>query len=335
MNKMSISVLMGVLPLVACSVVGQVATPPPGPRPEPPAFVPPPPPAPAAPRPQVQPQQLGRQLERLPDIPYIPLELVQYGESLDLVAMGPNPTIGQSKAAELMPMLVGRRARHELVVLENLDFVLQINDGLLDDVSFQDIQRLVRVSDMVKPLVPPKGISQEAFDRGMLSRVQHEFNTKIVREYQNGMSEMFTADYGDDGLGEFFKFLMSESIKEAMAALDGMCIEATWRMDDVLAKAGLADTEVGKKLATITGSVETPWDELNDKAAEIQSAWGPWSLEEKKAFLNAVTTTRDDQYFPPIRMLNLDAVGWRDRTQDEDKNMKVRIRRRGDATPQE
>jgi hypothetical protein len=328
-NKVSLGVLVGLLPLIAGSALAQVATPPPGPKPEKPAYVPTPVaprPAPAA-NPAVNPAAVSNALARVPDLPYVPLELMPHELPLDLLAMTPNPLIGQSKANDLMPMLVGRRARQELVVMENLDFVLQIQDGMLEEISFSDIAKLTMITDKVKPLVPPKGISQEAFDRGMLSRVQHEFNLKIVREYQNRMNQSFTDQYGDQALSHFMKFLMTESIKEPMIALSGMLTESTWRMEEILAAAGIADTEAAKQMASITGTPETPEEERDMLVARIFEAWRPLSLEQKKAFLLAITTTRDDKYLPPIPMLNLNAEGARDRTNDPDMNMTVRTNR--------
>lgn len=333
MKKLSIGLAVGMLPLMAGLACGQVATPPPGPKPEQPTYVPPPPPAPA---PAATPgaQRTGgasvqtAQRQRLPEIPYVPLEAVYYTDPIDLVALQPNPTVGQTKVPDLMPMLAGRRSRIEAMAMENFDFAVKVMDGLIEEVNLSDIPRLTAITDMIKPLVPPKSISQEMVDRGLLSRVQFEFNQKIMREYQAAMNEGFAKEFGDGALNEFMRFLMRESVKETMNAIDGMLVESTWRMGDVLAKAGLAETPTGLEMAALSSTPEDPIEVREAILARVQDTWRGWSVDEMKTFLRAVQTTRPDEYVPPIPMLNLDAIGTRDRSNDEQKiGVKTRILR--------
>ena len=308
--------------------MAQVATPPPGPKPAPPAYVPPPPPPPAV-KP-VQPanpsdqQQVrtggndplkGESLRgKLPPLPWKSLaqvdengQIQRYAEPLDIAALKPNPAVGD--ASEIMPILVGRRYRMEQIVIDNLDFALQVDDGLLGTMELSDPAAMKRVTDMITPLVPPKSVTIELFDRGVLSRVQKDFNLEIMKDYQGAMNKELAEVYGDKGLGEFMKFIMAESVKEARIALQGLLTEATWRMDDVLSKADLSSAPGADQLRQISGSAADTPEALAANTGKIKELWKPWSFEQKQAFLRAVEDTREDPHAPPIKMLDVMPAG--------------------------
>ncbi|KAA0213740.1 MAG: hypothetical protein DYG94_09200 [Leptolyngbya sp. PLA3] len=320
------------VPFIVGSAMAQVATPPPGPKPEPPAYVPPPP----TPKPTVQPQTQPNQPRmggndpldpnslrgKLPPLKWRSLAQIdpktgriqQYSDPLDLAALKPNPSVAQSRVPEIMPVLAGRRYRMEQIVIDNLDFALQVDDGLLNTIDLVDPNAMKLLTDKITPLVPPKSITMELFDRGVLSRIQKDFNLEIMKDYQNLMMQELSKVYGDAGLTEFMKFIMDESVKEARIALDGMLMESTWRMDEVLAKAALSDVPGLDEIRAIRGSAADTTEDRAANIAKIKQIWKPWSFEQKQAFLRAVEETRQDPHVPPIPMLEATPEGSEDRT---------------------
>ncbi|GAB4385634.1 MAG: hypothetical protein Kow0022_12280 [Phycisphaerales bacterium] len=326
MKRSQLGVLSLCIPLIAGSAVAQVATPPPGPKPEQPAYVPPPPAPKPKPAQATQPAKPANQQQvrmggndplkgeslrgKLPPLPWKSLaqldengRIVRYEDPLDIAALKPNPSVGD--ASEIMPILAGRRFRMEQIVIDNLDFALQVDDGLLDSLELSDPESMKRVTDMITPLVPPKSITIELFDRGVLSRVQKDFNLEIMKDYQGAINKELSEVYGDKGLGEFMKFIMAESVKEARLALQGMLTEATWRMGEVLDKAGLSSAPGADELRQIRGSAADTPETVAANINRIKELWKPWSFEQKQAFLRAVEDTREDPHAPPIRMLDL------------------------------
>lgn len=325
-----VGVVLASVPFIVGSATAQVATPPPGPKPEPAPYVPPPP-APK-PTPQAQPDQprvggndpLNPESLRgkLPPLKWRSLgqinpetgRLQQYTDPLDIAALKPNPTVADSRVPEIMPVLAGRRYRMEQIVIDNLDFALQVDEGLLNTIDLTDPASMKLITDRVTPLVPPKSVTMELFDRGVLSRIQKDFNLEIMKDYQNLMMQELGQVYGDTGLTEFMKFIMDESVKEARIALDGMLMEATWRMGQVLSEAALSGVEGLDDLRTIRGSAADTLETRKAGIARIKQIWKPWSFEQKQAFLRAVQETREDPHSPPVPMLDATPEGSEDRT---------------------
>lgn len=336
MNKHIVGIVALCVPLIAGSVNAQVATPPPGPKPAAPKYVPI-----EQPKPAITPQkpaaenevrmggtdamQPGATRGKLPPLKWRSLaqvdpetgRLQQYEIPLDIAALKPNPTVAQSRVADIMPVLSGRRYRMEQIVIDNLDFVIQVDQGLLDTLELTDPESMKLVTDMVTPLVPPKSITIELFDRGILSRVQKDFSLEIVKDYQNAMMKELGQVYGDKGLGEFMKFIMAESVKEARQAFDGLLMEATWRMDEVLTKAELTDAPGADKLRAIRGTAADTADVMAANRQIILEAWKPWSFQQKQAFLRAVEETRQDPHSPPVPMIDATPEGAEDRTGEQ------------------
>lgn len=324
------------VPLIVGSVGAQVATPPPGPKPAAPKYVPIEQPKPAAPVTAqtpataesdvrmggTDPMSPGATRGKLPPLKWRSLAQVdpttgriqQYDMPLDIAALKPNPTVAESRVVDIMPVLSGRRYRMEQIVIDNLDFVIQVDNGLLDTLELTDPESMKLITDMVTPLVPPKSITIELFDRGVLSRVQKDFSLEIVKDYQNAMMKELGQVYGDKGLGEFMKFIMAESVKEARQAFNGMLMEASWRMDEVLTKADLTDVPGADTLRTIRGSAADTSETMAAQRHAILEAWQPWSFEQKQAFLRAVEETRQDPHAPPIPKIDATPEGAEDRT---------------------
>lgn len=316
MKKSPLSVLC--LFAVAGVAGAQVATPPPKANPETPAFtVPAPTPAPAGATPQPtrvtpNPVDPANQNVDVPQVPYKKLavigddgKIIRFDVPLDYEALRNNPLYGESNLGKIMPMLVGRRYRMETVVVDNLDFVLQVEDGLLEGMSMADTNEMKRIVDIVTPLVAPKSITQELFDRGLMSPVQQRFNQKLLGEYQNDMMAEFTAADVDTGLSEFMKYLMAESLKESMIAYEGLLAESTWRMPEVLMTAGLESTPEAQALSTISGSPDAGPEAVDENAESVHAAWKSWDLSQKQAFLRAVQETREDPHQPPVAVIDI------------------------------
>jgi len=299
------------------TATAQVVTPPPKPAPETPEFQIPPA-APEAPKIAATPRRADPKLDEsslrgeVPPVPYNKLgqidengKIVRYDVILDYEALRSNPLVAESKSVEMRPMVVGRRYRMESIVIDNFDLVSQVDDGLLETMGLDDMAKMKQIIDTITPLVPPKSISQEMFDRGLLSPVQHRFNQKILGEYQNDILVELTAEDTNTGLSEFMKYMMNESLKEALQAYKGLLGEAAWRMQEVLDHAALTGTPQAAKLLEIHGTMEDGPDGLAANAKLVRDAWNGFDMSQKQAFLRAVQETRIDPHQPPVPRIDL------------------------------
>jgi hypothetical protein len=316
------------LSAIAGIATAQVATPPPKAKAPTPEFKAPAskPVAPEQANPQprtVKPDITDPKVTRgtVPPMPYKKLaqfdsegKVIRFDIPLDIEALRNNPLVGDSKVPEMMPMLIGRRYRMETIVIENLDFVEQVDSGLLRDMTLTDTDEMKKITDIITPLVPPKSITQEMFDRQLLSPVQQRFNTKILGEYQTDMMAEFTQADANTGLTEFMKYIMGESVKESMLAFDGLLAESTWRMKGVLAKAGLEGTPQAADLLAIQGSPNDADETQNEHAQAVRKAWATWDLGQKQAFLKAVQETRADSHQPPVKVVDISNPDIEDQT---------------------
>ncbi len=326
--------------IVAGSAHAQLTTPPPKANPETPEFTPPD----QQPAPVARPQAPDRNrpnlsnpgtMSKVPDVEYRKLaqigedgKIIRFDVPLDFEALRNNPFVGgKRKAIELMPMLVGRRYRMEQIVVDNLDFIIQIEAGLLDNLQLDNPEAMKLITDVMTPLVPPKSITLEMFDRQLLSRVQKDMNLQILGEYQTAIMSELTEQDANTGLTNFMKYIMGESLKESTIAFEGMLAEATWRMKEVVEKAGLADTAAASALLGINGSANDEADVNAAKAIMVRDAWDSLDLKQKQAFLNAVRETREDPHAPPVRMLDLsnpDLI-------EGEHNVEIKMRKPGEA----
>lgn len=344
MKRLKIGIASLCIPFLVGAATAQVAPPPPGPKPAEPEYIPPPPPPTPQKVQRTTPQNpnqsrlrgndplKGESLRgKLPPLQWLSLaevgedgKIKRFKQPLDLVALKPNPAVAQSRMAEIMPVLAGRRYRMEQIVIENLDFALRVEDGLFENLDITKPEAMKEITDIVTPLVPPKSLSIELFDRGVLSRVQKDFNFAVMKDYQKAIQEELVREYGDKGLGEFMKFIMGESVKEAINALDGMLMESTWRMEEVLNHAGLSSVAGAADLLAIKGSAEDDEATREARIAQIKQIWKPWTLEQKQSFLRAVEETREDPYNPPIPAMDITPYGMEDAT--EKSKLKLRLR---------
>lgn len=296
--------LMGV---AAGMAQAQVAPPPPAEKPAEPKYTPPAQQAPAqpqarpAPKPGEAPQ--ASRLKDLPtDIPYPKLaqrdengKVIRLNELPDILALRANPTVGEKSVDDIMPVIYGRRARFEMLVIENLDLYWQLTAGAITNLDMNNLQELSRVAEMVKPLVGKNTLSEELQSRGILSRTQGGMNEYIVQEYKQAIANEIEASQGQDGMTEFMKFILEDSIHEARLAYQGMLVEAKSKASELLAKTGIEN----EKVAALGGMISSDPDVVEQEVAEFDAAVRTMSVDDAIRFFTAMREGRENPNFSP------------------------------------
>jgi hypothetical protein len=303
--------------------VAQVAPPPPPAEPEAPAYEPPP-------RPERRPAQAAtqrinpnnatatrqRRQVSLPAMTYVPMsqrdasgKMIPVTGVLDVVALTHNPTVGQTGAEAIVPVYAARLGRIEQRVINNMDLLRRIDTGDLAALDIKDISGLTRVTEMIKPLIEPVSLTQELETAGVLTEIQAEFNRKIMREYQIEANREFKLE-GADGMTAFVRQILSDSLREARVAQDGLIAESLPNAGKVLDGMGLgSDARVAPLLAlSRTGLSE----DAAERAAQLETArraLETLSVEEHAAYLSAARGLRADPAMPAVDFPNLDQFG--------------------------
>lgn len=262
----------GVRPTVAMAIVavcgavgsapalGQIVppTPPQPAKPEP--YVPPPPPPP----PQVRPTNPGRSpgsatTYNVPNLPYASMlkraednKVVRLDGQLDIIALRHNPMVGDKTKARVEPLVREWVEKTDNLVIENLDLVLEIQDGLFQKLDFQQQDQVMIANEAMKALITVGGLSDYLFKNKAITRVQRDFNQKIKQEYVQACSveelEVIQKAAGEDkrkffldGARQTFTLLCTDAMFSFRRQLD----EVAHDLDGVLADASITLDSLG------------------------------------------------------------------------------------------
>eukprot|EP00913_Durusdinium_trenchii_P005858 g5470.t1 len=210
----------------------------------------------------------------------------------DEVALERNPFIGASKNEGINELRVERLARMERQVIENIDLLLELDKGLVEEIRLADIDGMQRVAQMIQPLIADPSLSHELKERGMLTRIQSEATNGIVRQYQSAINEELKERYADEHLDHFMRFIMTESIKEARLAHTRLLEEGAGKIAELQASLAGAASDA---LQSVTN------------AQQLRSALAGLPLEDHQAALRAIIALRDDPTLPPLEPIDFGA----------------------------
>lgn len=305
MLNVSLRQLFVVLGMAAGVAGAQIATPPPAEKPAEPAATPEAQPAarPAA-QPAAKPKpKNSQQLQELPtNIPYPKLaqvgadgKIVRLKQLPDILALRANPTVGEKSVDEIMPVLYGRRARFEMLVIENLDLYWALTAGAIENLDMSNLPEMSKVAEMIKPLVGKTTLSEELQNRGILTRTQGGLNEYIVREYKQAISDEIQASEGQNGLSEFMRFILQDSIQEAELAYLGMMAEIKNQIPAMLEKTGISNPA----LAAQAGPLSTDVHEAEAQIHAVDQAFRTLSVDDGIRVLEALRNGRDNPNISP------------------------------------
>lgn len=294
--------------MAGSTVLGQIA-PPPTPTPAPtPKFVPPKPRA----RPTINRAKAEKKtISTLPDLPFEKLavrgedgRILPLKEQVSLAAMKHNPTIQDVTANRIMPVVLERRARNVQVVLENLDVIEEIDHGLIDTVSVQDMDTLTRVTKIIELLTPHGTLVQELKGRKILSRIQAGINDKIVQDYWKDISAQADAEHPGDPIGgaiEMTKMMFKDQAFEVMQIYNQLNLLVGLHPSEVVAGIELT----GEQQAAMAGALKKLDGELTDdeRIATAKAYLKPLTIEQKRVVFKKAFELRPMDPIPePIKV---------------------------------
>lgn len=291
-SKLSMIRVCAALGVASGVASAQVAPPPPAQAPVEPEYNPKPMPQRPAPA-----QQTATRSNQLPlNTPYpklaVPGEdgrIIRLKQLPDILALRSNPTVGEPLVDRIMPVLYGRRARFEVMVIENLDLYWKLTGGELANLDMTDLAQLTRVTEMIKPLVGKTTLSEELGNRKIMTRVQSGMNEHIVQEYKKAIGDEIQAIYGQDGISEFMRFVLEDSIQEDVLAYQGMLVEAKSMAVELLGRAGIQN----ERVAALNGMISTDPNAAERDMAEFDAAVRTMSVDEAMRFFTTLRESRE------------------------------------------
>tara|TARA_R110000868_G_scaffold119469_2_gene316808 strand:- start:93918 stop:95165 length:1248 start_codon:yes stop_codon:yes gene_type:complete len=224
-------------------------------------------------------------------------KIVRLTELPDILALRSNPTVGQKSVTAIMPVLFGRRARFERMVIDNLDLYWMATDGRIETMSLSDIKSLTQTSEMIKPLVGRTTLTQELQSRGILTRTQAGMNEHIVNEYKQGVTSEIQFE-AEDPMSEVLKFVLEDSIHETSQAYRAMVAEISIQVGDLIKETGLTSSA-----AMAVAELQRPLSEDRDTQiadlAELDAALRKLDVEEGITLFTAMRNTRKNPDISP------------------------------------
>lgn len=234
--------------MMAGMAEAQIApAPPPAPIPTPEWAPPPPPPPP--------PDKVVTPAVVLPDLPYTSLvkkdaseRLVRLTLPAEWAALDQNPLIKDDKETQerIAGALAERRADFEKRVMDNLDLVQKLDEGLVEQLDLSDRKKMTEIMETTKPLVSRLPLGKDLRDRGLLSPEQEGFNKKIEREYTKALQEQNAKEFENNKpelAAQVFKLAINQGLAESMWARRRLLLEAAPNIDSLLGQLGLSAAE--------------------------------------------------------------------------------------------
>lgn len=256
--------------LVAGSAMGQVVTPPPGiPKPRPeyvrPEFTPVVPPEIRV-RPK-RPDVTGIEFDTLAQLGDDGM-IIRVSEPVDYAALGNNPLLGPEQWEQLGPWLVERNRRMEQLVIENIDAVIEIDFGIIDQIFAEQQEQFAVIMELIRPLSITATIGDDLHDANLFSPEQTALNNMISLEYRgkviDEIQKTFVPEPDDEStaVDHILRYVFWENAQEPIRAYRLMLIEAAPQLS-----GWLKDLEVEQEEAAAINSLLAKHNEgLNDEA---------------------------------------------------------------------
>ncbi len=275
------------LAATAVPALAQVVTPPPADQgtpdefklKSPPPAPPPPPPRPAPPAPRNnRPKPVDIPL---PDLTYKSLvtkdaagKVTVLTEPVDIAALKVNPMVTDEERAKMADYLKERKAAFEKVVIENLEILDQIENGLLETTDWAARDSFSPVVQATKPLMPPnapKPLTVELEQRQMMNIQQKAFNAKVAKEYRDAVSiPRPPAGAPDDEVKDHQRRViasaMRDALDESLQTYHALMNEASGHVAQILPTLGL-DASVAAEASTRANALL----KAADPAAKMQA----------------------------------------------------------------
>lgn len=208
-----------------------------------------------------------------------------------VLAMERNPLMDESSIERAQGVMAERRARVEQKVIENIDLIQRVLDGVIDNAVITDQASVAALLAVVRPFQEMGHLTEDLKAQGVLTNVQYVFNWNIVREYEQAMLLQAQTNPGGEHPGTYMtRQVMGDFLREPMMAYDAMLLEGAGRLDQAMAGITIADDHASQA-ATDREAVERASDDASRLAA-MRAFTSHLDPSQKGQFLRNVVESR-------------------------------------------
>ncbi|MBU6414461.1 MAG: hypothetical protein KGS45_13440 [Planctomycetes bacterium] len=291
--------------MVTSEASAQVVTPPTEGRAPTPAYVPPPPPPTPKPFEGAQPSEAQPTTPppaapvTLPSLPYKSLaekgadgKLVALTEPIYVAALRVNPTVTDDERSKIEPYLKTRRESYEQIAIDNIDFLQEIDNGLVDKLNMADPNDAKKVQK-IRALAGKGTLSAALRDAKLLSETQIRFGDKIVKERNEAeIAELKAAAGSKEGdkkaaADVVTPHLMRQAVSESLMARRGLFLELANNLTKVEGSLGLDAAAFGSLKTAVAAAKDDA-----SKVAAVQGVFKGLNADQARAALKAVVAAR-------------------------------------------
>ncbi len=148
-------------------------------------------------------------------------KVVRIEGNLDLMALQRNATVGETTWALVAPHIKDWMAEMDQVVIDNLDFIKQIEDGAFEQADPSNLKKIKVLAEMTTQLTGPGPLTGYLQHVGALTATQAAQNQTISSEYHTAIYNEINADCQAKGMNpqqtaeQMMKFIYELMVRDA------------------------------------------------------------------------------------------------------------------------
>lgn len=225
-------------------------------------------------------------------------KIVPVMELAEVAALRVNPTLPENFPGQLGAYLDERKTTFERIVVNNLDLLELVEQGIIENADYDKIEGIRHVVSTLRPLdVPhtPKRVTDDLQEKGMIDGTQAQFNMKITGEYCTQVAREAKAPEGvtkpdPRASGLIAKAMRRFAVQESEIRYRALMSEAAEKMGTL---AGEMELPEGlKATATAAGKEYRASMTEDEKIALYHKATGKMDVHQRRALLEKMIETR-------------------------------------------
>ena len=242
-----------------------------------------------------------------PDMSYEPITvrdndgtLIPLTDPVEYVAMSHNPMLDLWAMTKIAPFFYPRRLRVEQLVLQNLDTMMEIENGLIETMRIGDEEVMKSTSGKIAALTSASGVlpylTSELTNANAVPKQVGILTNRILNKYQNDLTmeamALPTTEDGATGIDQMMQKVMRMSITEHEYFYRRLMMDAADQFAVVLPQLGL-DTATSSAIAPLAEKLQDEGD-LDARALLIREIFAGLDADTRRRALELTIELRPE-----------------------------------------
>lgn len=245
--------------------------------------------------------------DTLPDMSYEPITvrdndgtLIPITDPVEYVAMSHNPMLDLWAMTKIAPYFYPRRLRVEQLVLDNLDTMMAIENGLIETMRIGDEEAMRATSGKIAAFTSASGVlpylSSEITIADVVPKQVGILTNRILNKYQNDLTmeamALPTTEDGATGMDQMMQKVMRMSITEHEYFYRRLMMDAADQFSVVLPQLGL-DAATSAAIAPLAEKLQEEGD-LDARALLIREIFAELDSDARRRALELTIGLRPE-----------------------------------------